>query len=205
VPLDALPAAIGRFRPPLSAGASRISARLVSVCVVIEIRAPVCNSCSGLRLGRVSLLCPRLTSANPSQHLAMPVAQGRSADLPGYCAPTFTLMPAASTTMLSVQVSDFEDSCLLIQHDRLLCDFCSSGQRFACSFLQIPPRSGHPCRPANTSPCRVCRGLDFDKLSRVAPPSECALPGAQHKGWPKTLSHPLKGGQMRDTSSNLRR
>jgi hypothetical protein len=27
----------------------------------------------------------------------------------------------------------------------------------------------------------VCRGLDFDKLSRVAPPSGCALPGAQEK------------------------
>ena len=50
---------------------------------------------------------------------------------------------------------------------------CSSGQRFACSFLQIPPRDGHPCRSANTSPCRVCRGL--------APPSECALPGAPIK------------------------
>ena len=90
-------------------------------------------------------------------------------------------MPAAYTAMLSVQVSDFEDNRLLIQHDRLLCDFCSSGQRFACSFLQIPPRGGHPCRPANTSPCRVCRGLDFDKLSRIAPPSECALPGAPKK------------------------
>jgi hypothetical protein len=50
---------------------------------------------------------------------------------------------------------------------------CSSGQRFAYSFLQIPPRDGHPCRSANTSPCRVCRGL--------TPPSECALPGAQTK------------------------
>lgn len=48
---------------------------------------------------------------------------------------------------------------------------CSSGQRFAFGFLQIPPRDGHPCRSANTSPCRVCRGL--------SPPSECALPGAQ--------------------------
>src|ERR1700758_3088621 len=47
---------------------------------------------------------------------------------------------------------------------------CSSEQRFACSFLQIPPRDGHPCCSANTSPCRVCRGL--------TPPSECALPGA---------------------------
>ena len=50
---------------------------------------------------------------------------------------------------------------------------CSSGQRFAYSFLRIPPRDGHPCRSANTSPCRVCRGL--------APPSECALPGAPNK------------------------
>ena len=32
---------------------------------------------------------------------------------------------------------------------------CSSGQPFAYSFLQIPPRDGHPCRSANTSPCRV--------------------------------------------------
>lgn len=35
----------------------------------------------------------------------------------------------------------------------------SSGQHFACGFLQIPPRDGHPCRSANISPCRVCRGL----------------------------------------------
>ena len=47
---------------------------------------------------------------------------------------------------------------------------CSSEQRFACSFLRIPPHDGHPCCSANTSPCRVCRGL--------TPPSECALPGA---------------------------
>ena len=47
---------------------------------------------------------------------------------------------------------------------------CSSEQRFAYGFLRIPPHGGHPCRSANTSPCRVCRGL--------TPPSECALPGA---------------------------
>src|SRR5579875_3567376 len=51
---------------------------------------------------------------------------------------------------------------------------CSSGQRFAYSFLQIPSRDGHPCRSANTSPCRVCREL--------SPPSKCALPGARRKG-----------------------
>src|SRR5215469_15608907 len=64
---------------------------------------------------------------------------------------------------------------------------CSSGQRFASSFLRIPPRGGHPCRSANTSPCRVCRGL--------SPPSECALPGApKNKGAdepaPRDASYP---------------
>src|SRR5260221_13792147 len=82
-------------------------------------------------------------------------------------------MPAAYTHKLSVQVSDFEDIRLLIQLARLICDFCSSSQRFACGFLQIPPRDGHPCRPANGSPCRVHRRLSL--------PSECALPGAQNK------------------------
>lgn len=63
--------------------------------------------------------------------------------------------------------------CLLIQHDRLVCDFCSSGQRFACGFLQIPPHDGHPCRPASSSPYRVC--------GRLSLPSMCALPGAHTK------------------------
>src|SRR5262249_60040307 len=82
-------------------------------------------------------------------------------------------MPAASTNKLSVQVSDFEDIRLLIQLVCLICDFYSSGQRFACGFLQIPPRDGHPCRPANDSPCRVRRRLSL--------PSKSALPGAQKK------------------------
>src|SRR6058998_462622 len=82
-------------------------------------------------------------------------------------------MPAAYTHKLSVQVLDFEDMRLLIQLARLICDFCSSGQRFACGFLQIPTRVGHPCRPANGSPCRVRRRLSL--------PSECALPGAHTK------------------------
>ncbi len=63
------------------------------------------------------------------------------------------------------------------RHGHLACDFCSSGQRITCGFLQIPPRCGHPCRPANSSPCRACRGL--------SPPSERSLPGA-HKKSPST-------------------
>jgi hypothetical protein len=47
---------------------------------------------------------------------------------------------------------------------------CSSGQRFAFGFLQIRSHPRHPCRSANSSPCRVSRGL--------SPPSKCALPGA---------------------------
>jgi len=103
----------------------------------------------------------------------MSVVRDKLTDLPGYSAPTFTLMPAAYTYKLSVQVLDFEDIRLLIQLARLLCDFCSSSQRFACGFLQIPPRDGHPCRPANDSPCRVRRRLSL--------PSKSALPGAPKK------------------------
>jgi len=61
---------------------------------------------------------------------------------------TFTLMPATYTSAPSVQVSGFEDNGLLTRRSRLVCDSCSSGQCFAYGFLQIPPRGGHPCRPA---------------------------------------------------------
>jgi hypothetical protein len=50
---------------------------------------------------------------------------------------------------------------------------CSSSQRFACGFLQIPPRDGHPCRPANSSSCQVSNRLSLS--------SKRALPGAQIK------------------------
>ena len=72
---------------------------------------------------------------------------------------TFTLIPAAFTSAVSVQELGFEDIGLLTHCDRLVCDFCSSGQCFAFSFLQIPPRDGHPCRSANRSPCRADSGL----------------------------------------------
>jgi hypothetical protein len=65
---------------------------------------------------------------------------------------------------------------------------CSSEQRFAYGFLQIPPHDGHPCRSANTSPCRVCRGL--------TPPSECALPGAPKKGLPLFKRQPLAAKRL---------
>lgn len=82
-------------------------------------------------------------------------------------------MSAASTSRTSVQEPDFESLCPLVRQGRLVCGFCSSDQRFAIGFLQIPPRDGHPCRSASSSPCRACMGLQ--------PTSQCALPGAQRK------------------------
>src|SRR5207302_5384965 len=83
------------------------------------------------------------------------------------------LCPPHLRNKLSVQVLDFESIGPLVQLARLICDFCSSSQRFACGFLQIPPRDGHPCRAANDSPCRVRRRLSL--------PSKSALPGALNK------------------------
>ena len=72
----------------------------------------------------------------------------------------YAILPCFSyTTTVSVQVSGFEDNRLLTHCDCLLCDSSSSGQCFAFSFLQIPPRDGHPCRSANRSPCRADSGL----------------------------------------------
>src|SRR3989338_6044265 len=48
-------------------------------------------------------------------------------------------MPAAYTSIPSVQVLDFEVICLLIRHGSLLCSFCSSGQRFAFGSLKTFP------------------------------------------------------------------
>jgi len=125
-------------------------------------------------LGLQQLLWPLLTSGSPSRSLSTAVAHGRPPDLPGYCAPTFTLMPVGYTSQRAVQVSGFDDIGRLAPLPRLVSASCSSGQRFAFSFLQIPSRPGHPCRSANSSPCRVSKGL--------SPSSECALPGAHRVG-----------------------
>ena len=61
-----------------------------------------------------------------------------------------------------------------------ICGFCSSGQRFACGFLQILPHGGHPCRPANSSPCWACRGL--------SPPSGVRPAGRTSKKLPPPAS-----------------
>jgi len=118
-------------------------------------------------------LWPRLTSGDCSQHLSMSVALKPTAR-----------SPRVSRTHLSaytcrIYVAAFRARTGLYRYVPAhpaappLSASCSSGQRFAFGFLPIPPRDGHRCRSANTSPCRVCRGL--------SPPSECALPGAHRK------------------------
>lgn len=91
------------------------------------------------------LLCPLLTSARPSRRLSTPVAQGSCADLPGYDAPTFTLMPVGYTSHRSVQVSGFDLFGCLTPMRRLVSASCSSGQRFASGFLQTRSRPRNPC------------------------------------------------------------
>ena len=53
------------------------------------------------------------------------------------------------------------------------CDFCSSDQRFACTFLQIPPHDGHPWCSAMTFPL-LGQSRDFHPL-------ECAHAGRTQK------------------------
>ena len=138
---------------------------------------PTCGfQCPALR----PIPAPTMASADFGKSIPTPfdvgsteVTLGTLADLPGYCAPTFPLMPVGYTSWPSVQVSGFTDIGLLTPPCRLTSASCSSGQRFAFSFLQIRSRPRHPCRSANTSPCRACRGLP--------PPSMCALPGAPKK------------------------
>jgi hypothetical protein len=118
------------------------------------------------------LIWPLLTSGSPSRSLSTTVAQlGRLPDLPGYDAQTFTLIPVGYTSQRSVQVPGFDDIRHLTPLQRLLSASCSSGQRFAFGFLQIHSHLRHPCRSADSSPCRASSGL--------SPPSLCALPGAQ--------------------------
>ena len=112
---------------------------------------------------------------------------------------TFTLIPAAFTSAVSVQVPGFEDIGLLTHCGRLVCGSCSSGQCFAFSFLQIPLHSGHPCRSANRSPCRAGRGLSppshpvTTTVTETAPVKALrAMPGAPKK----------KAGKSRPFRSN---
>ena len=74
----------------------------------------------------------------------------------------------------------------------LICDFCPSDQRFAYSFLQIPPRDGHPCCSAIHFPLPGCV-RDFRPLERAhGAQTKRAPPGApRQKGLEKSFSNPF--------------
>src|SRR5215469_7979908 len=171
VPTSAPTPGPGRFRLPSPSWAVLAYASALSVRIEVCCPTPVfqVRPFAILRL----LLWPRLTSGGPSQHLAMSVALKQTARSPRVLR---THLPAYACR---IYVAVFRARIGLHRdwpaHPTAppLSASCSSGQRFACGFLPIPSRDGHRCRSANTSPCRVCRGLP--------PLSECALPGAPKK------------------------
>src|SRR5690606_8342150 len=119
------------FRPPPSSLAPVARASASSICIEI-IRPTLGVLCSGLRCRfrpprpSLQLLCPLLTSARASRHLAVGGSQspGTRSDLPGYCKPTFTLMPVGCTLHHSVQVSGFDDFGRLAPMQRLIRFLC---------------------------------------------------------------------------------
>jgi hypothetical protein len=155
----------GKFEPPTRAASGfrpwpRKSASDLSILfsgstslIGNKVSVP-CLVCSTLR-PRGGLLWSRLTSPTSSP----PPCDGASSKQSRRCALSSTLMSVRSTPASSVQALDFEDSRLLIPRVRLVSASCLSDQCFASGFLQIPPRDGHPCRAANSSPCRACSGL----------------------------------------------
>ena len=128
--------------------------------------------CSGCE----QLLRPLLTSVRPSRHLAAPVAHGRSNRSPRVIRATFLLMPVGSTSQRSVQVLGFGNFGYLTPLHRLI-RFLFVRPAFC---LGLPSDSQSPATPlplANTSPCRVCRGL--------SPPSR----PVHHHSEPNSASH----------------
>ena len=116
------------------------------------------------------LLCPPLTSGDSSPRFSAQVALRQIARSPRVL---HTHFPAYDCRIYVAACRARIGLCIYwpaYPAASLPSASCSSSQRFAFSFFQIPPRGGHPCCSANTSPCRVCRGL--------APLIECALPGA---------------------------
>ena len=123
----------------------------------------------------------------------MPVAHGRLNRSPRVIRATFLLMPVGSTSQRSVQVSGFDDCgrltplCRLIRFLFVRPAFC----------LGLPSDSQSPATPlplANTSPCRVCRGLSPpSRLAHHHSELNSASHGATRHAW-RTTKNPPEGG-----------
>ena len=169
------PPAGTRGTVPAPLGGWRYQRHFLSSRSILETSSPTRgSSCSALGAAVIRhLLWPLLTSDDPSRRLSTPVAPWQTTRPPRVRRATFPLMPVGYTSWRSVQVLGFDEYGHLTPPCRLVSASCSSGQRFAFDFLQIPPRGGHPCRSASTSPCRVCRGLSPPSHPE-APPSGTA-------------------------------
>ena len=95
-----------------------------------------------------------------------------------------TLSPHLSATSTRTS-SNFWTSSLLADlsvFPSLICDFCPSDQGFAYSFLQIPPRDGHPCCSAiHFLVAQACSGLSPVRArpwraNQKAPCNKCIMP-----------------------------
>ena len=94
------------------------------------------------------------TSAAICQPIPAPYGAGspRQADrLPRVIRVTFTAYIRRIYVPTFRMVSGFEFHGPLAQMGPPISAGCSSGRRFAYSFLQIPPRDGHPCCSASSS------------------------------------------------------
>ena len=85
----------------------------------------------------------------------------------------------------------------------LTCGSCASGQEFAFSFLQIPPRDGHPCCSARSSCHQGLQGTyTLKSLPGQLSPHGCqrqslalrAMPGARRVGGDVATPTPRRPG-----------
>ena len=101
---------------------------------------------------RRRLLRPRLTAGDPSVRLA--ATPSPTADRQLSQGKTRDLRPIHPSHLRRLGPDDFGLRVLWPSRPPTaapLCVSCSSGRGFACSFLQIPPRGGHPCCSASGS------------------------------------------------------
>src|SRR5215469_18094056 len=90
-------------------------------------------------------LCPLLTSARRSDHLAAAsVAEATPSRSPGVSSAAFRAQ-SPNLRFAPLMDTDFAVSCPLVRRSRLTSGFCSSTRTFDPCFFQTPPCGGSPC------------------------------------------------------------
>jgi hypothetical protein len=122
----------------------------------------------------------------PSRHLTTPVAHGRLNRYPRVIRVTFLLMPVGSTSQRSVQVLGFDDVGRLTPYAAYI-RFLFVRPAFCLGLPSVSQSPATPLPTANTSPCRVCRGLSPPSRQRGhhsqagCANAQRAMPGAPTK------------------------